>query len=64
MLSNKTAAETSQPPGYVSLLPLNAFKENAPNLSTDADSLDSGEYEVISEVPEKTNSVIGKCSQK
>lgn len=59
MLSNKPTTASAQPPSYGSIS-LSVFGENAANHGTDADSLESGEYEVIQEAPTAPSSKIGK----
>lgn len=59
VLSNKRVRETTEP--LYNNVPLSMFGETAPIPSTDADSLDSGEYEEIEEPEEKPTSTIGMC---
>lgn len=57
-LSNKPVNSSTQPASYISI-PLSTFAENAANQGADADSLESGEYEVMQEASVGPSSKIG-----
>lgn len=57
VLSNKPSSSNSEP--LFGHIPINYVEDPVTLPSTDADSLDSGEYE---EIAEKPNSTIGKAS--
>lgn len=59
MLSNKPASGSTQQTNYISL-PLSTFTENTANHGADADSLESGEYEVMQETSAGPSSKIGE----